>query len=114
MKNAIRLVALFVVSIAVSGCDDGVDYKEKDVTSKVRVEIERQVIADFDQDITIYAQRVDRNSNGENDELVFQCPCYIGENKVAFDSFFLKVEGDLFKLSLLPGAVYNMKVKRIG
>ncbi len=75
------------------------------VPSKLKVQIERLQLWVTNENLTVYAM----DFRKEERALTFVCPCYIPGSDDLFIN--VRVEGDLFKLFLLPDAEYNVKVQ---
>jgi len=100
-----RLLSLAFLSILVAGCDNGNLFNSKKVPSKLKVLVERQIKAEYNDRLVVYAM----DFRKEGSTLTFTCPCYIAGSS---DSWLnVKVEGDPFKLILLPGADYKVDVE---
>ena len=104
MRKATPVLLVFA-SIFIAGCDNGNQFKSQDVPSKLKVQIERQVVANGDGKLVVYAMDVSKKGR----TLTFVCPCYIPCQSEIFLN--VRVEGDSFKLTALPDAQYNVKVQ---
>ena len=104
-KVLVPLLSLVFVSIFITGCDNGNLIKSQDVPSKLKVLVERQVIMGENEKLVVYAM----DFHKEGRALIFVCPCHIAGSR---DNWLnVRVEGDLFKLTLLPDAEYKIKVQ---
>ena len=104
MRKATPVLLVFA-SIFIAGCDNGNQFKSQDVPSKLKVQIERQVVANGDGKLVVYA--MDFHKEGRT--LTFVCPCHISGS--SDDRLNVRVEGDSFKLTLLPDAEYKVQVQ---
>lgn len=98
-------LSLIFLSIFIAGCDNGSPFRSDKVPSKLKVLVERQIETSPDQKLVVYA--IDFRKEG--DTLTFTCPCYIAGTVDRFLN--VRVESDLFKLALLPGAEYKVEVQ---
>lgn len=105
MKKAIVSFSLVFLSIFIAGCDNGDPFKSPNVPSKLKVQIERQIIVDRNDRLTVYAMDFYK----EGRILTFVCPCHIPGSRD--DWLNVRVEGDSFKLFLLPDAEYRVEVQ---
>lgn len=104
MRKAL-LGPLVFLSIFIVGCDNGTHFNSSKIPSKLKVLIERQITGASNGQLTVYA--MDFRKEGRT--LTFVCPCHIpGLNDRSLN---VRVEGDSFKLFLLPGAEYKVKVQ---
>lgn len=105
MLKAFVGLSLFFLSIFIIGCDRGNVMMSQKVPSKLKVMIERLQTEVSNEHLTVYA--MDFRKDGHT--LTFVCPCHIPGSA---DSYLnVRVEGDSFKLFLLPDAEYNVEVK---
>lgn len=100
-----RTMILFVVALSFLsvGCVNTY-FAERNLQASLVVTVERQIGLGPNELLAVYANGFAKNV----DELVFQCPCYIGQS---VDSVSVQVESDLFKLRLLPRATYVVNVR---
>ena len=109
MRRALLVLSLAFVSIFIVGCDaifdnGNVIFSQK-VPSKLKVNIERLQTNAPNEQLTVYAMDFCK----EGRTLTFVCPCYIPGSD---DSFLnVRIEGDSFKLTLLPDAEYHVEVQ---
>jgi len=104
MRKATPVLLVFA-SIFIAGCDNGNQFKSQDVPSKLKVQIERQVVANGDGKLVVYAMDVSKKGR----TLTFVCPCYIPGSVESFLN--VRVEGDSFRIILLPDAEYEVRVQ---
>lgn len=103
MRKAL-LFSLVALPVFIAGCDNGAPVKSQNVPSKLKVRIERQIAGALNEYLTVYA--MDFRKEGRT--LTFVCPCHIPG---WLDEFLnVQVEGDSFKLTLLPDAEYNVEI----
>lgn len=99
------LLSLIALSVVVAGCDRGQLMQSNKVPSKLKVRIERLQFMNSNENLTVYA--MDFRKEGRT--LTFVCPCHIpGSGDLWLN---VRVEDDLFKLTLLPDAEYRVKVQ---
>ncbi len=103
MRKAMPALLAFV-SIFIAGCDNGTIFNSNQVPSKLKVLVERQIYYTGDERLVVYA--MDFHKEGRT--LTFVCPCYIPGSMDMWLN--VRVEGDSFKLTLLPDAEYNVEV----
>jgi len=103
MRKAL-LLPLVALSIFIAGCDNGNFADSSKVPSKLKVQIERQITGRPNLSLTVYA--MDFHKEGRT--LTFVCPCHIPGSADKFLN--VRVEGDSFKLTLLPDAEYEVRV----
>ena len=104
MRKALSVLLAFV-SIFIAGCDHGNLASSSKVPSKLKVWIERLQVLDSNENLTVYAMGFHK----EGRTLTFICPCHIpGSNDTWLN---VRVEGDSFKLTLLPDAEYKVQVQ---
>ena len=105
MRKALPILSLVFMSIFVAGCDNGIAILSSKVPSKLKVQIERIQQNLSNENLTVYA--MDFRKEGRT--LTLTCPCHIPGR---LDDFLnVRVEGDSFKLTLLPDAEYNVTVQ---
>src|SRR3989344_8864040 len=105
MRKALPVLLAFV-SIFIVGCsENGSPTSSSKVPSKLKVLIERQNTFFSNEKLTVYA--MDFRKEGRT--LTFVCPCYIPGSSDEFLN--VRVEGDLFELTLLPDAEYKVQVQ---
>ena len=103
MRKAL-LVPLVFFSILIAGCDNGTPIKSEQIPSNLKVLVERLDVVILNEKLTVYAM----DFRKEGRILTFVCPCHIAGRGEVFLN--VRVEGDLFKLTLLPDAEYEVKV----
>ena len=105
MRKAITLFFGFLFIVVIAGCDNGITILSSKVPSKLKVQIERIQQNLSNENLTVYA--MDFRKEGRT--LTLTCPCHIPGR---LDDFLnVRVEGDSFKLTLLPDAEYNVTVQ---
>ena len=98
-------VFLIFVSTFVAGCDNGGAVKSQNVPSKLKVLVERQNTIDYNENLTVYA--MDFRKEGRTLTLI--CPCHIPGSDDRYLN--VRIEGDSFKITLLPNAEYHVTVQ---
>jgi hypothetical protein len=106
MLKVRSVISLVFLSIFIAGCDKGGSFLSQDVPSKLRVLVERQIYGSPNQKMVVYAMDFRKEGN----TLTFVCPCHISSGQEE-SLLNVRVEGDSFKLALLPGADYNIDVQ---
>lgn len=106
MRKAL-LFPLVFLSIFIIGCDKGEYFSSKNVPSKLKVLVERKIELDENIKLVVYAM----DFRKEGSILAFACPCHIAGLGLEEWQLNVRVEGDLFKLALLPDAEYKVEVQ---
>lgn len=104
MHGVLSVLSLVFMSIFIAGCDKGILFNSSKVPSKLKVRIERQATSERNENLTVYA--MDFHKEGRT--LTFVCPCHIPGSVDRWLN--VRVEGDSFKLTLLPYAEYSVEV----
>ena len=105
MRKALSVLLICASILIIAGCDNGSAFDSNKVQSRLKVHIERLQSEIINEHLTVYA--MDFRKEGRT--LIFVCPCHIPGN---VDSYLnVSVDGDSFKLTLLPNAEYNVKVQ---
>lgn len=104
-----KALIVFLLLSLLTGCDDGeryfLDENEKD--NFVIVTVERQIDGDTNHMIFITAKKAYTDSNA----VFMECPCFFSQHE-NFSYVAVAKEGNL-KMSLLPGAQYEIHIKSI-
>lgn len=98
-------ISLAFLPIFIAGCDNGSFALSSKVPSKLRVLIEREITGNLNEKLIVYA--MDFRKEGRT--LIFVCPCHI-TTSLSKKWLNVRVEGDSFKLFLLPDAEYKVEV----
>ena len=103
----VAFLSLIFSSIFIIGCgDNGNILRSQKVPSKLKVLIERRNTNDLNQKLVVYA--MDFRKEGRT--LTFVCPCHIADS-IEEGYLNVRVEGDSFKLTVLPDAEYEVRVR---
>ena len=107
MCRTVLSIFIVTLSLSVAGCTGGgSSYRaEGNLKANIAVTVARQILADPDQKIVVYANDFSK----DKDILIFKCPCYLAETNGAY--IHSEVSGDLFQLKLLYGAPYLITVR---